>query len=210
MALALLSGFLYKKSIVLGLIVSALAVLVVYLNLPMALILKQVSLGRRPLSRVVLVFWIAVFSVVNLPRAALVHLNNYITGNLAVEPEQAHVLVSRCLQCSDCQCKVTVDINNCQECGRCKIGALKRICLERSVSATVESGGTSARKQLREKFPRLVVAVACERELLAGIMDTRLPVVGVMIKTGAQPCTDSDVAIPDFEERINCCTIKEE
>jgi len=48
-----------------------------------------------------------------------------------------------------------------------------------------------------------VVAVACERELLAGIMDTALPVVGVVLQVGPKACTDSDVKISDFEERIN-------
>lgn len=170
----------------------------------MVLVLKDIRLGQRPLPRLALMFWLAAFSVLNMPRAALVHLNNRITGSLAVKPEQTHVLISRCLQSSDCKFKVTENINNCRECGRCKVGAIKRVCNARGVTATVEAGGTSARKRLKERLPELVVAIACERELLAGILDTPLPVLGVIVQQGPQPCVDSDLKVVDFEERLNC------
>lgn len=209
LALMVTAVVLFKTSLLLGLILLILAIIVVYLNLPMALILKQVRLPRRLLPRIALAFWAAVFSAFNLPRTALVHLNNRITGNLAVQANQAHVLVSRCLQRSDCTCAVTADIANCRECGRCKIGAVKGICRQRNLSVTVESGGTAARLRLKQKRPSLVVAVACQRELLAGILDTRIPVVGVEIQPGPRPCTDSDLTITDFSRRIDFA-IKEE
>lgn len=206
--LAVLAGLLLKTSLLLGLISLILAIIVVYLNLPLALTLKHVRLPR-PLPRIALAFWAAAFSAFNLPQTALVHLNNRITGNLAVQANQAHVLVSRCLQRSDCTCAVTADIANCKECGRCKIGAVKDICRQRNLSVTVESGGTAARLRLKQKRPSLVVAVACQRELLAGILDTRIPVVGVVVEPGPKPCTDCDLTLANFAERINR-VIKEE
>lgn len=197
------AAFLFNKSLVLGFIVLALAIIILYLNLPVACLLKQAPLGKRPLSRIFLVCWLGIFSALNMPKAALVYLNNRITGSLTVQPAQAHVLLSRCLQRSDCPYAVTADIDNCRECGRCKIGAVKRICLERNVSVSVESGGTSARDRLKEQVPSLVLAVACQRELLAGIMDTRIPVVGVLLESGERPCIDSDLRMANFEERID-------
>lgn len=194
---------MFSESLVVGFILLALATPLIYLNLPMACLLKQASLARRPLSRIFLVCWLGIFSVLNIPKAALVYLNNCITGNITVQPAQAHVLLSRCLQRSDCSYAVTADIDNCRECGRCKIGAVKRICLDRNVSVTVESGGTSARDRLKEKLPSLVMAVACQRELLAGILDTRIPVVGVPLESGGRPCTDSDLEVANFKERID-------
>ncbi len=202
-------GFVLANYPALGLLLLVLAMLIVYLNLPMVLVLKQNPLARRPLSRTIMVFWLGIFSALKLPRAALVHLNNRITGSLKVLPAQAHVLLSRCLQRSDCTCAVTADISNCLECGRCSIGAVKRACAQRNVSVTVESGGTSARDRLKEKLPTLVVAVACQRELLAGILDTRIPVVGVLLEPGTKPCTDSGVQVPMLTERIDN-VIKEE
>jgi hypothetical protein len=47
------------------------------------------------------------------------------------------------------------------------------------------------------------MAVACERELLAGILDTTLPVVCVALKVGQDACSDSDVQISELEQRLN-------
>ena len=69
------------------------------------------------------------------------------------------------------------------------------------VSGTVEGGGTSARQRLQSRKPRLVVAVAC-RELLAGIIDARLPVVGIAITPGPRPCADSDVSIAELRQTL--------
>lgn len=204
LVLSVLAGFLYTTSFLLGISITLVSLLVIYLNLPMLLTLRQISIARRPLPRLVMMFWVMFFKITGLPQAALVYINNRVTGNLAVKPQEAHVLVSRCLQYSGCANRVTVDISNCRECGKCKIGAIKRVCEDKGLSATVESGGTSARLSLKQIRPRVVVAVACEREILAGILDTTIPVVGVMIKQGLKPCTDSDLAVDEFNKHVNC------
>lgn len=151
-----------------------------------------------------MLFWLGAFNLFNLPKATLIYINNRVTGRIAVDSKDIHVLISRCLQCSECRCNVTGDIENCRECGRCKIGAIKRLCKSRKTSLTVEAGGTSARRRLKELAPKLVVAVACERELVAGILDASLPVVAVILMPGPQPCSDSNVNINELEERLKC------
>ena len=81
----------------------------------------------RPFPPWTLRFWLAVFAALNLPKGALIRLNNLVTGNMTVRREEAHILVARCLQRSQCSHPVTADISHCRECGRCKIGAVKAI-----------------------------------------------------------------------------------
>lgn len=204
MLISVTAGFVYKISIIMGLFAAGLAFVLVYLNLPMLFLLRQLPLVSHPLPRLSMLFWLGMFNCFKIPKAALVYFNNRVTGKMAVRPENVHVLVSRCLQNSACRQDVTSAIHNCRECGACKIGAIKAICRSKGVSVTVESGGTSARRLLAQRQPKLVIAVACERELLAGIMDTPLPVVGVVLQVGPTACTNSDVKIPEFEERMNC------
>lgn len=202
MGLSVLAGITYQSSIIWGICMTAFAFMVVYLNLPMLLILRESLLVRR-LPRLAMLFWLYTFDILKFPRTTLIYINNRVTGRITVHPGDVHVMVSRCLQNSECKLPVAKDINNCQECGRCKIGLIKGLCSAKHLSFTVESGGTSARRRLKSLVPKLVIAVACERELVAGIMDTYLPVVGVVLKAGPQPCTDSDVVISELEERLN-------
>ena len=201
LGLTVAAGYIFQNSILLGILIIIVAVIGIYLNLPMLLLVKE--LGNRPLPRIAMLFWLMVFGLFNLPKGALVHLNNRVTGRVTVKPKQLHVLVSRCVQWSGCKSNVTLDIVNCVECGKCKIGAIKRLCFAQEVSASVESGGTAAREHLKQRNPQLVLAVACERELLAGVLDTEMPVVGVNIRVGPKACRDCDVQISDLEQRLN-------
>lgn len=202
----ILSGrYIFQTSLALGILASLVAAVVIYFNLPMFLALRQFPLGIRPLPRVAMLFWLAVLKLINRPQTSLVHINNLVTGRIAVKPDEAHLLVSRCMQNSECRLDVVGDINNCRACGLCKIGAIKDLCAKRNLTVSVESGGTSARMQLKALRPKLVFAVACERELLAGILDSGQPVVGVMLQVGAKPCSDSDVKVPELERRLNNC-----
>ena len=201
--LALLAaGLVWNTSPLLGLSLLHAALMAAYFHLPMLLLLRGVALFPRPFPPWTLRFWLAVFAALNLPKGALIRLNNLVTGNMTVRREEAHILVARCLQRSQCSHPVTADISHCRECGRCKIGAVKAIARTLGVSGTVEGGGTSARQRLQSRKPRLVVAVACERELLAGIIDARLPVVGIAITPGPRPCADSDVSIAELRQPL--------
>ena len=64
---------------------------------------------------------------------------------------------------------------------RCSLGRLRNWQKKHGVMVTLATGGTSARKAVRDLKPGLVVAVACERDLSSGIMDVRgLPVYGII------------------------------
>jgi hypothetical protein len=113
------------------------------------------------------------------------------------------ILLPHCLQNSECKFKITIDINNCRNCGKCKIGALKELAEQYRVKLRVATGGTLARKWIKETKPKAVIAVACERDLSAGIQDTgELPVLGVLNCRPHGPCLNTDVDVAEIERAL--------
>ena len=127
---------------------------------------------------------------------SFVDLNNQLvlTYRKKVPAERMLLLLPHCLQKSDCPRKVTADIANCTQCGRCNIGALKELCEQLGVHCFVSTGGTLARQAVKQIRPQAVVAVACGRDLFSGIMDVRpLPTLGVLNERPNGPCHDTCV-----------------
>jgi hypothetical protein len=67
----------------------------------------------------------------------------------------------------------------------------------------VATGGTIARRIIKENRPDAILAVACERDLLSGILDTYpLPVLGVFNSRPNGPCINTIVDVNLVEEII--------
>ena len=65
------------------------------------------------------------------------------------------------------------------------------------------TGGTFARKVIKEKRPEAIVAIACERDLTSGIQDIDiLPVIGVVNERPEGPCCNTQVDLHKVEEAI--------
>ncbi|MGI6468417.1 MAG: DUF116 domain-containing protein [Syntrophomonadaceae bacterium] len=136
---------------------------------------------------------------------SFISVNNYLVGNknLALRCQDIMILLPHCLQNSECKFKITIDINNCRNCGKCKIGALKELAEQYRVKLRVATGGTLARKWIKETKPKAVIAVACERDLSAGIQDTgELPVLGVLNCRPHGPCLNTDVDVAEIERAL--------
>lgn len=134
-----------------------------------------------------------------------ISVNNYLVKNkmLSVPGSQVMILLPHCLQNSECKVKITMDINNCKQCGKCKVGELKELAERYHANLRVATGGTLARKWIKELRPRAVVAVACERDLSSGIQDTAaLPVLGILNCRPNGPCIDTDVNIEEIEKAL--------
>jgi hypothetical protein len=68
------------------------------------------------------------------------------------------------------------------------------------VQLAVATGGTIARRIVVEARPRLIIAVACERDLAAGIQDTYpLPVYGILNGRPHGPCLDTVLDLDKVE-----------
>lgn len=65
-------------------------------------------------------------------------------------------------------------------------------------------GGTEARKRIRETRPSLIIAIACERDLLTGFIDVNphIPVIGFPNSRPCGPCKDTVVDLEKIEETI--------
>jgi len=116
---------------------------------------------------------------------------------------QILVLLPHCLQNYDCPIKITSNIANCQLCGKCDIKALVALKEAYGLHINVATGGTLARKYVKETRPNLIIAVACERDLLSGILDSfPLPVYGIFNDRPNGPCFNTQVATEEIRELV--------
>lgn len=69
------------------------------------------------------------------------------------------------------------------------------------VPVFVATRGQLARRVIRERRPRAVVAVACERDMVTGLHDVagKIPVLGLTMTLPAGPCKDAELDLPQLE-----------
>lgn len=133
---------------------------------------------------------------VNEVRRSFIKVNNELTQNLCgkVAPDRVLVLLPHCLQNSDCPIRLTNGASACKRCGKCPIAGLLALRDAYGVHLAVATGGTVARRIVVDLRPKLIIAVACERDLTAGIQDTHpLPVYGVLNDRPEGPCRNTVV-----------------
>lgn len=110
------------------------------------------------------------------------------------------ILLPHCIQKYLCPYKVTSNIENCHDCGQCVISDLLRLKKNYPVEIKVATGGTLARKHIKEIKPNLVIAVACKRDLMSGIHDAfPVKVIGVFNKILNEPCVNTTVSIDEIK-----------
>jgi hypothetical protein len=104
------------------------------------------------------------------------------------------ILLPHCLQSTECQQRVTADIRNCRGCGQCRLGDLAAVAEQIGARITVATGGTLARRVIGEARPTVILAVACERDLVSGIQDAYpIPVYGILNQRPQGPCRNTTV-----------------
>jgi len=72
------------------------------------------------------------------------------------------------------------------------------------VPVFVATRGQLARRVIRERRPRAVVAVACERDMVSGLHDVagKVPVLGLTMTLPAGPCKDAALDLPMLENYL--------
>jgi len=141
----------------------------------------------------------------DLLRQSFIVLNNQLvrTKRLRVPAERTLILLPHCIQLFDCAIKITGDVDECIRCGKCDVKGLLELAKTYGIDMAVATGGTLARKIIVEKRPKLIIAVACERDLTSGIRDSYpLPVVGVLNKRPHGPCFNTQVLLPEVEQAL--------
>ncbi|MCX7769676.1 MAG: DUF116 domain-containing protein [Proteobacteria bacterium] len=127
-----------------------------------------------------------------------VELNNRFTfrkiSKLKDKPKKILLLMPHCLQFSDCEYRITGKVIKCKMCGKCEIKDLMEISKRYNVKLSVATGGTMARNIIKNFNPQLIIATACERDLISGLIDTiNLPVIGILNERPYGPCLDTRV-----------------
>jgi hypothetical protein len=139
-------------------------------------------------------------------RRSFVAINNRLVLAEAgqVEADKLLILLPHCLQNHECAVRITGDVvENCEACGRCKIMDLVALSKKYHVPISVATGGTLARKIVVEKKPKVIIGVACERDLTSGIQDSYpIPVFGIFNRRPFGPCFDTDVDLEMVEKGI--------
>lgn len=84
-------------------------------------------------------------------RQSMIDLINHLVmlDMYTVDPERILLLTPHCLQESSCVHKVTHDVYNCKQCGRCQVGSLLQIAKEYGCQFIVVTGGTLARMKVK-------------------------------------------------------------
>ncbi|MCK5708122.1 MAG: DUF116 domain-containing protein [Candidatus Aureabacteria bacterium] len=80
---------------------------------------------------------------------------------------------------------------------------------EKDVPAFVVGGGEQARRIIEKEKPDSVIAVACERDLVAGINDIsgKIAVIGIPNKRPEGPCTNTSVDMEQFKKALKAFSI---
>lgn len=134
-----------------------------------------------------------------------IRMNNIIvkSHNLKYAPEDILILLPHCLQYAGCAYKVTNFIDNCHKCYRCNIGNIKELAETYKLSVEIVTGGAAARSAVLKVKPKLIIAIACERDLASGIADIRfIPVIGILNKRPNGPCYNTGIDIEELSEIV--------
>jgi hypothetical protein len=77
------------------------------------------------------------------------------------------------------------------------------------VPVFVATRGQLARRVIRERRPRAVVAVACERDMVSGLHDVagKIPVLGLTMTLPSGPCKDALLNLRQLEEWVQAYVI---
>jgi hypothetical protein len=133
-------------------------------------------------------------------------LNKLRLGKLKkkkVAPEKLLILFSHCLQNSECPQKIVVSLSNCKRCGKCTVKNILELGEKYKVSCVVASGGGMALEKVKASGARVIIAVACEKELTLGIKGVfPRPVVPITNKRPKGPCKDCEVDTEKIEQAL--------
>ncbi len=130
--------------------------------------------------------------------------NNVVLKNLKTKPTKILLLLPKCLQYFNCNKNIIDSADNCQQCGRCKIKDVLQIGKKYNLILKVATGRQLAKMYIEQINPDLVIAVACEPELVLGIKNVKnYKVVAIPNIIIDKPCINTDVEIKEIERFLN-------
>jgi len=66
------------------------------------------------------------------------------------------------------------------------------------------AGGEEARAAIKQYRPTIILAIACERDLISGIKDVaeKIPVFAIPNKRPEGPCKNTDFSLSELDEAV--------
>ncbi len=124
-----------------------------------------------------------------------------------IPAQKVLVLLPHCVQNADCAFRVSRSSDLCKRCGKCPMGDILDLRDKYGFNVAIATGGTIARKIVVETRPKLILAVACERDLTSGIKDTYpLKVYGIINERPFGPCYNTLVDVALLEDALDLFT----
>ena len=136
----------------------------------------------------------------------LIRLNNiWSRRRLArVAPDHVLLLAPHCLQRQACEHRIVADPDRCARCDHCDIAGLLRLRDATKVSFRVVAGGRQAVAAVKDPAIQGVIAVACVKELTAGILASfPKPVFAILNQCPNGPCRDTRVILDEVRQALN-------
>lgn len=98
---------------------------------------------------------------------------------------------------------MTDDVANCRRCGQCTVARFAELAELTGVQVFMATGGRQAAARAAEPGVKAIVAVACEKELRAGIFAS-IPkaVFGQTIQWPCGACKDTTVSFERVEDAV--------
>ncbi len=141
----------------------------------------------------------------NKIRRAYTAINNRLvySKSYSYRGEEILILSPHCIQKNTCPHKLTVEVRNCTGCGKCPVKPLLALADKYNAKFSLVSGGTIARRIIKESRPEAIIAIACERDLVGGLIDTKkIPVIAVINIRPEGPCVNTLVRLEEVEKAI--------
>jgi len=121
----------------------------------------------------------------------------------ARRPRRLLVLLPFCVQQRLCPHHIAWRIENCRRCGRCPVGPLRDLCERYDVELRMTLRSRFAPQFVKETRPDLVLAVACEHELVAGILRVApCPCYGIMNRRPEGFCRNTQVDVAEVARAL--------
>lgn len=104
-------------------------------------------------------------------RHSFIKVNNelVLADRPRVRLERLLLLLPHCIQRSACPHRLNHNVDLCRRCGQCPVGGLLQLRDRYGFHLALATGGTIARRIVVQTRPRMIIAVACERDLTSGI-----------------------------------------
>ncbi|MGB2728081.1 MAG: DUF116 domain-containing protein [Halobacteriota archaeon] len=114
------------------------------------------------------------------------------------------LFLPQCLRNLECPAKTSPQEGIiCEECGRCGIAELKRMCDEQGIRICIAPGGEFVKRATRDKKPAAAMGIACQHDLyetMRYVTSKGVPMTGVVLsKTG---CVMTEVDRGDVREML--------